>query len=126
MAPAGLIGSSVRLSRQSVLDGPDLTVVRYRDGSVDVTVLEQPGRLDWEALPAGDRRQLADTEAWVRPGSPVVVVAERGDLVVTVVSVDQGAAITALSGLPERRRTSTWDRLHDACERLTEVFALGG
>lgn len=124
-APAGLIGSSVQLSRHAVFDGSDLTVVLYRDDGVVVSVFEQPGSLGWEELPSGAHRMLGERRVWMAEGTLTMVVSELGDLVVTVVSEHRGAALTALSGLPERHRRSTWDRLHDASQRFTQVFALG-
>ncbi|HEU5082515.1 MAG TPA: zf-HC2 domain-containing protein [Acidimicrobiales bacterium] len=125
-APPGLIGSDARLSRHAVFEGTDLTAVVYRDGDVALSVYEQPGRLDRDALPPGEVMAVGGHLAWFRPGSPVVAVAELGDLVITVVSEDRAAVVTALSGMPEWRRHGTWDRIHDASQRLTEVFALGG
>lgn len=125
-APPGLIGSDARLSRHAVFEGTDLTAVVYRDGDVSLSVYEQPGRLDRDALPRGEVVAVGGHLAWFRPGTPVVAVAELGDLVVTVVSEDRAAVLTALSGLPEWRRQSRWDRIHDASQRLTEVFAFGG
>lgn len=125
-APPGLIGSAVQLSRHDVYDGDDLTALVYRDADIAVSVFEQPGRLDWSALPAGDTESVADREVWFGRGVPVVAVTELGDMVVTVVSEDRAAVLTALRGLPEWRRRDTWDRMHDACQRFTSVFALGG
>lgn len=127
-APAGLIGSSAHLSRQAVYDGTDLTVIVYRDVDVDVdvSIFEQPGRLDWGAMPAGRAVDVADQRVWLGVGEPVVAVAEVGDLVVTVVSEDRAAVLTAVASLPEWRRRAVWDRLHDACQRFTRVFALDG
>lgn len=125
-APPGLIGSAVQLSRHDVYDGDDLTAVVYRDARIAVSVFEQPGRLDRDALPAGDTEPVADHDVWFSRGVPVVAVTELGDMVVTVVSEDRAAVLTALGGLPEWRRQGTWDRMHDACQRFTSVFALGG
>ncbi len=44
----------------------------------------------------------------------------------TVVSDDRAAVLTAVGGMPEWRRRGSWDRVHDACQRLTRVFALEG
>lgn len=125
-APPGLIGTRVSLSRHEAYDGTDLGAVVYRDGELDVTVYQQPGRLDWDRLPPGEVEHFAGERVWFRDGRPVVAVAEKGDLVVTVVSDDRMGAVTAIGGLPSWERVATWDRLHDACQRLTEVFALGG
>lgn len=126
VAPPGLIGTAVQLSRQEVWDGTDLAAVVYRDGPVDVSVYQQPGRLDWDGLPSGEVVMVGDRAAWFGTGSPVVAVTQRGDLVVTVVSADRPAVLTAVAGMPEWRRRSTWDRVHDACQRLVRVFALEG
>lgn len=130
-APSALLGQSgsgdlARLQRYSVLDGDDLTLVMYRDGRSAVSVFEQPGRLEWHRLRGGAVESIAERRVWVRSGSPVVMVTEIGDVVVTVVSDDRAAATTALGGLPEERRGSTMDRLHDACVRFTRTFAVGG
>jgi hypothetical protein len=125
-APPAMLGSHARLSRHAVYDGDDLVYVVYRDGRATVSVFEQPGRLEWDALPAGELRRVGERPVWVREGSTVVMVTEVGDLVVTVVAEDEGAATTAVEGLPAARRGSTMDRLHDACARFTQTFALGG
>lgn len=125
-APPGLIGSSVRLSRHEAYDGTDLGAVVYRDGELVVSVYQQPGRVDWGRLPPGERTTVGEHDVWFGRGTPVVAVAEKGDLVVTVISDDRAAVLTAVGGLPEWRRQTTWDRVHDACQRLTQVFALGG
>jgi len=113
-------------SGQVVFEGTDLTAVVYRDAEVTLSVYEQPGRLDRDGLPSGETMAVGGHLVWFRPGTPVVAVTQLGDLVVTVISEDRAAVLTALSGMPEWRRRSTWDRIHDASQRLTEVFALGG
>lgn len=125
-APPGVIGSDARLSRHAVYEGTDLTAVVYRDGDLDVSVYEQPGRLDWDAMPPGETASVGGHLVWFRAGAPVVAVTELGDLVVTVVSEDRAAVLTVVGGMPEWRRRATWDRIHDACQRFTEVFAVGG
>lgn len=125
-APPAMLGSHARLSRHAVYDGDDLVFVEYRDGVAVVSVFEQPGRVEWDALSGGSMRRVGGRTVWVRDGGPVVMVTEVGDLVVTVVAEDDAVATTAVEGLPEARRSSTMDRLHDACVRFTETFALGG
>ncbi|MFP5576628.1 MAG: zf-HC2 domain-containing protein [Acidimicrobiia bacterium] len=125
-APPGLIGSAVSLSRHEMWDGEDVAVVVYRAGDLDVAVYQQPGRLDWDRLPAGDVAAIGDADVWVRRGNPVVAVTQRGDLVVTVVSSDRAAVLTAVAGMPEWRRRAVWDRMHDASQRLVRAFALEG
>lgn len=125
-APPGLIGSAVSLSRHEMWDGTDVAVTVYRAGDVDVSVFQQPGRLDRGRLPRGELVAIGDRDVWFGSGQPVVAVTEQGDLVVTVVSEDRAAVLTAVAGLPEWRRQAPWDRVHDACQRLVQVFALGG
>lgn len=125
-APVSLVGAGATLEREALFDRRDLTTVVYDDGGEGVTVSQQPGRLDWDQLPDGDLDQIAGRRVWTRPGRPVVAVTEVGDLVVTVVSDDLRAARAVIDGLPAPERSSTLDRVHDSCQRLTEIFALGG
>lgn len=125
-APPAMLGNRAELSRRALFDGDDLTVVVYGDGTRSVSVYEQPGRLDWDGLAHGDIVSVGDRRTWFRAGEPTVAVVEVGDLVVTVVSEDRAAALTVVDGLPARRRGSTFDRVHDACQRFTKVFALEG
>lgn len=117
-----------------VPDGDDLTVVVHGDGETTVSVFQQPGRLDWDGLPRGRTERLGDRAVW-RPVAPpstgrllghAVLVAEAGDVVVTVVADDLDSARVVLDGLPDVKRRSAWERVHDACARLTETFAGGG
>jgi hypothetical protein len=125
-APPAVLGSHARLSLHAVYDGDDLVFAVYRDGLAVVSVFEQPGRLDWRSLPDGETRRVGARPVWVGRGAPVVMVTEVGDLVVTVVARDERAATAVVEGLPTMRRSSTMDRLHDACMRFTEAFALRG
>lgn len=125
-APEGLAGGDSELTRDAVYDGSDLTALVYRDGRVAVSVYEQPGVVGWDGLPPGERGVVGGRTVWMGEGSPTVAVTELGDLVVTVVSEDRDAALAAVAALPERHRSSLWDRLHDTCQRFTQVFALGG
>ncbi len=125
-APPGLIGSAVALSRHEMWDGTDMAATVYRDGDLDVSVFQQPGRLDRDGLPPGEVVAIGEREVWFAPGDPVVAVSQHGDLVVTVVSDDRAAVLTAVASLPEWRRRGTWDRVHDACQRLVQTFVLDG
>lgn len=122
-APAAVLGNRARLSRRAMFDGDDVAVVVYGDGRSSVSVFEQPGSLEWDELPDGAVLWIGDLRVWERRSSPAVLVAEVGGLVVTLVSDDRAAMTTVLGALPEKRRGSTWDRLHDACARFTATFA---
>lgn len=124
-APPALLGNRSRLSRRALYDGEDLAVVVYGDGRGAVSVFQQPGVLQWDELPDGAIDTVGSRTVWTRPGSPSVMVAELGGLVVTVVSEDRAAMTTVVHGFPAKDRGSAWDRLHDACVRFTETFAGG-
>lgn len=124
--PAILGPDDAEMERTALYDGDDLTTVVYTDGSGDVTVYEQPGRVDWDALPPGSLLPVGSIRAWVRDGSPAVLVAEIGDLVVTLVGDDRERVEQMAQTLEAPRRTSTVDRVHDSCQQLMQIFALGG
>lgn len=127
-SPPALIGNRVSLSRQAIYDGDDLAVVVYGDGDTAVSIFEQPGRLRWDSLPEGRVTSMGSRRVWhgERAEGPEVMVTQAGDLVIMVVSEDEGAARTAVDGLPDGDRGSAWHHVHDACSRFAEVFALGG
>ncbi len=123
-APPAMIGNRARLSRHVVYDGHDLALVVYGDGTTTVSVFQQPGRLQWSGLPAGTVERIGEHDVWVDDSRhDVVMVAELGHLVVTVVSDDRAAATTVLDGLDAEPRQGIGEHLHDACIRFTEVFS---
>lgn len=124
--PAGLEGSSGTLQRRSVFDGRDLVTAVYVADAGEVSVYQQPGRLAWDELPAGVTTTVLDRVVWLDASTgPVVMVTEVGDLVVTVVAGEEEEARSVIAAMPARKRSSTVDRLHDSCQRLIRVFALG-
>lgn len=127
-APPAMLGNRASLSRQAMYAGSGMTIVVYGDNQAGsaVTVFEQHGSLEWEGLPDGERSSLGTRPVWIRGGSPTVVVTEIGHLVVTVVSSDRSSALTVVDGLPSKTRGSTFHRVHDACQRVTDLFALSG
>ena len=135
-APTEMHGNPSMLRRSAVYDGEDLTLVRYDNGEATVSVFQQPGRLDWSALPAGYVVGEGARKAWMpaqrrlrgagRGPLPTVMVSEVGHVVVTVVSEDPQAVAAVVEGLPDSHRDSGWDRVHDACSRFTAVFTLSG
>ena len=126
LSPAEAGTPSAPLLRQAVYDGSDLTSVVYADEAANVSVFEQPGRVAWDELPSGTFGRVGEHVVWVRPGRPHTIVTEVGDLAVTMVSDDEDAVRRVLESLPGPTRSSLFDRIHDSCQRLTEVFALGG
>lgn len=128
IAPDAMGANPTTLSRRAVYDGDDLTVVVYDNGATVVSVFQQPGRLDWDALPPGRTGTHGGRTVWSPAarsnGRPAVLVAQIGHLVVTAVSDDPDAVAAAVTALPEGHRDSSWDRVHDACSRFTAVFTL--
>lgn len=124
-SPVSLVGAGTTLEREVVYNTRDLTTVVYDDGQGAVDVSQQPGRLDWDELPDGEMDRVAGRRVWTRPGPPVVIVTEVGHLVVTVVSDDPASARAVVESLPAPVRSSTLERVHDSCQRLMEIFALG-
>lgn len=126
-APSGVLGTGVSLSRRAVLDASDLTVVRYRAGDGEpgaVSVFQQPGRLEWDRLPAGTLEDLGGRLTWASRARPTVLVAQVGDLVVTVVGDDPAATTATLQAMPAVRRAGFAERVHDACQRFVATFGL--
>lgn len=124
--------------RRLMFAGDDVAGATYEravatDGSVSVSVFEQHGRLDWPGLLATDRSgRVFDTggrAVWVRASGrdePVVAVTQVGDLVVTVVGDRRDAVLDVVGHLPPGRRNAVIDRVHDTCERVTQIFGLSG
>lgn len=121
------VGQGYGLARNAVLDGKDLTSVVYASDSVTVSLFQVPGRIDWSSIDEGDRLEVDGLDVWRRTeGTPAVLMADVGHVVVVAVSDDPDAAMAALVDLPESRRDSWTDHLHDAGQRLARVFAFGG
>lgn len=90
----------------------------YASGPFGLSLFEQPGSLDDDALPASGRWvRLRAGRAWVsggRGGRGGLVVVERHGLVVTIVSDLAGDALVAARALPsagEAPRPRLWERL---------------
>ena len=96
--------------------GDDLAQLYYTDGVLSVSVFEQPGRLDWSALPRdGDAVEIGGRPAR-RYALPVgeAWVFERGGVVYTCVGdapADEVAAIAADVSAPEPSRANAFAQL---------------
>lgn len=121
------IGADKSLARHALFDGDDLTSVVYRSATAHVSVFELPGRVAWGEIAEGTRLTVGDNKrAWQRAGSPTVLMADVGHLVIVVVSDDEDAAKATLAAMPESRRDSWRHHLHDAGQRLADVFSFQG
>ena len=98
----------------------------YSDGSLQVSVFEEPGRVNWEALPQGDRIELDGSPGWHGSvdGYEIVVV-QRGRHVYTIVAEPTpDAMMDDVSTAMPADDASVLDRIRDASYDMTRVFGL--
>lgn len=115
------------MALDAVYQYDDLVQSRYSDGDHVVSVFHEPGSVDWEAMPDMGETSMMEDDTMVWRGSigdVDVVVTERGDLVVTVVSdgdMDDDMAMVASTMVPEVDSSpSWWSRLKDAPGNLLD------
>jgi sigma-E factor negative regulatory protein RseB len=105
-------GAGFRLLGRWELDD-DLVQLYYTDGVLSVSVFEQPGRLEWERLPAGG----VDAEVSGRPARRYALpvgeawVFERGGVVYTCVGDAPAHEIAELAGDVSQPQESRGERL---------------
>lgn len=127
VSPVGFeTATSRKINRTAYVDGGETKTLTYSADADTVSVFQRHGRLDWESMTSGVIIDLGGRRVWQRSGTPVVLVAQAGQLVVTVVSADAELATTVISQMPSGNRSGRWDRFHDACQRVTEVFGFAG
>lgn len=103
----------------------------YRSGEFGLSIFEAPGRVDWDAMPAGQgsRVRIGGRDVWRWDGPPAhgrVIVYEQDGVVVTVVADEPGDAAMAIAELlPEPRDLSVAQRLERAVTRAVRVLAPG-
>ena len=124
--PAVMSSIGDGMTRDSIYMNDDVVQVRYSDGEHAVSIFHQPGEVDWDNMPTmGKVDMMADGPMWSGEiDGRTVVVTERGDLVVTVVTddgMDDGMAMTAT--VPEVERSeSFWDKLTSAPSNVLDRF----
>ena len=124
-APAELDGG---FRREAVYEraGDDTVAAAYRSDTDTVTVFEQDGALDDEAL--GDDMEAMDAHAWamdVGDGLHAVVV-ERDGIVYTVVGDASMAVLMVVGGdLPDGTEPSLLERARAAGTEVVWTFGLG-
>ena len=113
----------------AVLEGELGVHLLYASGRRGLSVFQQPGRVDWDALPdAGERTEIGGRPAWAA-STPVgeVIVMEHDDLVQVVVGEGgERAVLAAAEDLPGARSLSLVQRLRRSCEGVLEDFSLLG
>lgn len=92
----------------------------YSDGLYTLSVYEQPGRLDIDAISGASRHAIGDHEVWRWPGSePERMVWSAEDLTFTAVSDAPMDVVTeAVAGLPGERPSSFDRRLVRGLRRV--------
>ncbi len=118
--PAVLVDLGHGMALEAVYQAGALIQARYSDGAHAVSVFHEPGEVDWDELPGTGSLEMMDDgpvwRGWL--GDVQVLVTERGDLVVTVVTdgdMAEEMAMTASHMVPEvDMDRSWWDRLLDA------------
>jgi anti-sigma factor RsiW len=126
MAPPTLAGGFEPMAAYASATADQIV---YSDGATTVSVFAQPGRADWSGLPDdGSMMMMGDDKAWHRrDGVSEVVVVERDDHVLTVVSdPPESAALAVADEMPVMSRPSFADRLRDGVRDLARAFGYPG
>lgn len=106
--------------------GDDTVAAAYRSGSDTVTVFEQDGALDADALAPG--MEAMDAHAWAMEaaGGLHALVLERDGVVYTVVGDASMAVLMVMGGdLPDGPEPSLLQRARDAGTEVVWTFGLG-
>lgn len=98
--------------------GP-LVQARYSDGVHAISIFHEPGEVDWDDLPTGDIKMMPDGLVWrTNLDGTEILVTQRGDLVVTVVTdsgLEDDIATMASSMVPAvDMDDSFWSQVWDA------------
>lgn len=96
----------------------------YSNGSDEVAVTAQRGRVDWAGLPDGDRVDVAGSPGWLGTidGRHFLVVA-RGDTAYLLAGSVIDDMFTVSDSMPETQR-SFGDRVTDASRHLVDLVGL--
>lgn len=114
--------------RVGVYRRSDVVHVLYSDGIYNLSVFEQPGRLEWRHLPAGGHRVAMSGQRGWQYGwaGGEVVLWQAGDTIYTVVTdAPPEEAVTAAASLPlpRRRAVSLVEKLRQSCRTLVGPLA---
>lgn len=93
----------------------------YSDGEQRLSLFEQPGSLDDDALQGFTARTVGERRVWVRPGAPRVVAWDADGIVFSAVTdVDDERLAAALAALPPPRDPrGPHGRVGDGLARMT-------
>lgn len=126
--PAILDDIGPGMEREAIFQLDDVVQVRYSDGLHTISVFHQPGEVDWDAMPESGEMEMMDLgPVWsTTMGDVDVLVAERGDLIVTVVAdgdMDHEMSMMATKMVPEvDMDNGLWSRVVDAPGNIIDRF----
>jgi len=106
----------------------DMAQAMYSDGTQMISLFEQPGRIDWHAMPDDGEMMMIDGEAaWhgAIGGYDVLLSERRGMVYVLVGSAPAESAMEEMTSQMPGADTSLWDRLLRICGRTVDFFSLG-
>lgn len=105
----------------------DVVTLSYCNGPDVVTILEQPGHLDTDALPPATAVEVGGVQGWqVDSERATVIIVERDDMVYAVVGHrDSGLVEAVAAEFPEPPSPSLAERLGEAGRSLLDSFGLG-
>ena len=122
VTPTRLSGSYHRVG---VYRHADAVHVLYSDGLYGLSVFEQPGRINWDALPAGEAVRVGDGRghrySWA--GGHVVLWESRSTAWTVVGDGPVDQVMAAARSLPGARPLSTMQRVRQHCRRLVEAIS---
>lgn len=118
------------LDRLAAYGSDDIVQLFYSDGSVAVSIFEQEGTLDWDALPdGGAETRVGDDRAWVlTDGDPpqTVLVVPKGSVIYTLVSTLPTEDLVALADeLPPGEEYSLSQRARRNFAEIARRLGLG-
>jgi anti-sigma factor RsiW len=124
VAPAQLDG----YARRSAYASGGVVHVIYNHDGVWLSVYEQPGTVDWSRMPAnGKTLTVQDRAAWeTKVGDQVVLVIDRGPMVLTVVSsAPADDMMRAATSVPPSSEPSMATRMQRGAANLVRSFGTG-
>lgn len=108
----------------SVSEQDDIVHAVYRRGQKVVSVFQQVGEVDWDALPNdGERLRFSGRDGWQALDSSSTVLDADGVVLVFVGDAEAQEALASEVGTSPSPRW--WDRAHDAAQSVLGAFDFG-
>lgn len=108
-------------------DGQETVALAYSDGREALSLFEQGGALDPQAVASFDRRVLAERPVWIREGRPRIVTWDADGIVYTIVSeLGDDRLAQVLTDLPRSAdQPDPVQRIGDGLNRMTTWVGVG-